>query len=156
MAVTVEIKGLRELQVALRQLPQKLERRVLNSALGFGGRLIANEAKARAPVDTGNVRRNIRARSARPMDGHTATVIVGVRRLTKRQIARLRARSSRQSSISDPWYWRHLEFGTSKMAPRPFLRPAFEAKKVEAAYTIKDALARRIEKEAEKLRRWAR
>lgn len=153
MAEFVEIKGLRELQEAMRQLPKKLERRVLNAALMTGAREIANEAKARAPVRTGTLRRNIRARPGRPTDGHTATTIVGVRKLTFRQVARLR---SKGKSADDPFYWRWLEFGTAKMAARPFLRPAFEAKKVSAAHTIKEALKVRIEKEAAKLRSWAR
>jgi len=29
----------------------------------------------------------------------------------------------------DTYYWRYLEFGTSKMAARPFMRPALESSK---------------------------
>lgn len=34
------------------------------------------------------------------------------------------------------WYARLLEFGTSKMAARPFIRPSYEAKKVEAGDAV--------------------
>lgn len=34
------------------------------------------------------------------------------------------------------WYARLLEFGTSKMAARPFIRPSFEAKKTEAGEAV--------------------
>lgn len=153
MTTTVEIRGLRELSDALKALPKKLERRVLNAALMTGAREIEREAKLRVPVRTGTIRRNIRARPGRPDAGHNATVIVGVRRLSGRQIARLKARGK---TADDPFAWRFLEFGTQKMTARPFLRPAFEARKVSAAFTIKEALKRRIEAEAAKLRTWAR
>lgn len=153
MAEFVEIRGLRELSDAMKALPKKLERRVLNAALMTGAREIDREAKLRVSVRTGTVRRNIRARPGRPEAGHAATVIVGVRRLSGKQIARLK---SRGKAADDPFYWRWLEFGTQKMPARPFMRPAFESKKVSAAFTIKDALKRRIEAEAAKLRRWTR
>lgn len=153
MAEFVEVRGLRELSDALKALPKKLERRVLKAALMTGAREIANEAKLRVPFRTGAVRRNIRARPGRPDQGHNATVIVSVRKLTGRQISRLKAKGKR---VDDPFHWRFVEFGTSKMPARPFMRPAFESKKVSAAHSIKDALKRRIEVEAAKLRRWAR
>jgi HK97 gp10 family phage protein len=34
------------------------------------------------------------------------------------------------------WYARLLEFGTSKMAARPFIRPSYEAKKEEAGSAV--------------------
>lgn len=142
---------------AMRELPKKLERRVLNAALMTGAREMEKEAKARVPVRTGGVRRNIRARPGRPVGGAAATVIVGVRKLTKKQISKLKAKGGRAAqNASDAYYWRFLEFGTSKMAARPFLRPAFESRKVEAAHMIKDALRKRIEAEALKLRKWSR
>ena len=155
--VTVEVHGLKELSAALRQLPQKLERRVLNGGLMTGGRVIEKDAKTRVKVRTGATRRNIRARPGKPVDGHTATVIVGVRQLGRKQIAKLKAKGGRAALLAqDPYWWRYQEFGTSKMPASPFLRPAFEAKKVQAAFTIKEALKARIEKEAAKLRKWAR
>jgi HK97 gp10 family phage protein len=44
-----------------------------------------------------------------------------------------------------------VEFGTSKMSPKPFMRPAFEAKKNEAVDAIRDYLAKRIPEEVAKL-----
>lgn len=36
----------------------------------------------------------------------------------------------------DAWYARLLEFGTSKMAPKPFIRPSYEAKRQEAGQVV--------------------
>lgn len=153
MASTVKIEGLKELQAALSRLPRELDRKVLNAALMAGARPMVAAIKARAPVDTGTLARNIRARPVRPYPGNTATVEIGVRRLNKRQVNLLRekARKAGQSTRVNAWYWRFLEFGTSKMTARPFLRPGFEAEKIGAIETIKTALARRIEREATRL-----
>ena len=165
MAERVEVRGLRELQDALKKLPKKLERRVLNSALSAGARIMVKDAKNRAPVlkdllnpnrRPGTLKKNIRARPIKPYE-HTASVIVGVRKLSSKAITAFKKSQSGKKGGSqnpnDPFYWRFVEFGTSKMQARPFLRPAFEAKKFEAATTIKQKLKVRIELEAEKLNR---
>lgn len=38
-------------------------------------------------------------------------------------------------------YWRFVEFGTQKMAPRPFMRPAFDTQKEAALATIISSIA---------------
>jgi HK97 gp10 family phage protein len=52
----------------------------------------------------------------------------------------------------DAWYWRFLEFGTSKLAARPFLRPAFDTMKEKAVEAIRDKLAQSIARAAAKLK----
>jgi HK97 gp10 family phage protein len=54
--------------------------------------------------------------------------------------------------VIDAWYAHFVEFGTSKMAARPFMRPAFESRKAGAVEAIKSYLLSRIPKEVEKLR----
>jgi len=161
----IEVQGLRELQVALKALPQKMTQRVLNAALMKGARDIANEAKKRAPVlnpmdstalkgrrRAGTLRRNIRARVIRAYE-HTASVMVGVRQLSSKAILAFKKATGKNGAANpdDPFYWRFLGFGTSKMRARPFLRPAFETKKFAAANVIKDAIKARLEVEAKKL-----
>jgi HK97 gp10 family phage protein len=160
---TVEVKGLRELDAAMKALPRKLHRRILSAALAAGGREIEREAKQRVPILRertlrrlpGVIRRNIRVRPVRPHDGHNATVIVSVRNLNAKQVTLFKRTTGLKGAFNpnDPFYWRFVEFGTSKMAARPFLRPAFEVKKYQAAKEIKDRLAKRIEIEATKLRK---
>ncbi|WMY06768.1 HK97-gp10 family putative phage morphogenesis protein [Paraburkholderia phenoliruptrix] len=40
----------------------------------------------------------------------------------------------------DAWYARLLEFGTSKMAAKPFIRPAYEAKRAEAGEVVSEKI----------------
>lgn len=46
-----------------------------------------------------------------------------------------------------PRYWVFVEYGTSKLAPAPFLRPAFDTKAHEAIDRFKAKLRQNIEKE---------
>lgn len=64
--------------------------------------LIAREAKALAPVDTGYLREHIDTDLSRLLPDLVALVVSGAD------------------------YSRFLEFGTSRMAAQPFMRPAYE------------------------------
>jgi HK97 gp10 family phage protein len=160
------------------ELPKRLDRRVLNAALLAGGRIIAEDARRRAPAlvsddprrTRGLLRRSIAARATRARAGMTATVTVTVRRPTRRQITkakqRLIDRGGRADQLRiaqgklnpgrvDPFYWRfqELEYGAVRHAPRPFLRPAFAAKREAALAAFRVRMAERIVKEAQKLNR---
>ena len=52
-----------------------------------------------------------------------------------------------------PWYWRFVEFGTSKMEAKPFLTRAFESQKYSANNTIIAALKKGVAKQAAKLKK---
>lgn len=150
----VTIHGLKELQYALRQLPKELQGKVLARALRDGGKGMIADAKARAlklnesqlphhvgrgkeMVQPGNISRNIMIRNVKKTES-TATVSIGVR--------------AKGKGVTNAFYWRFFEFGTKFIAKKPFMRTAFEAKKVETAEAIKTALGKRIEAAAEKLR----
>lgn len=159
--VRVEIKGLREIQQAMKTLPVKFDRPMLNRSLVVGARLVRDMARQMVPTlkvpdrrrIAGAIRKAIHAGAVRP-EQYTATVWVRVRPLTRRQIAsfKKRAGSAAQNNPNDPFYWRFVEFGTSKMAPRPFMRPAFEARKLEAVNAAIADLRPRVAAEIEKLR----
>jgi HK97 gp10 family phage protein len=155
--VTVKVKGLNELQARLAELPRRLSRQVLEKGLTTGAQPMAAEAQARVPVlavatprrRPGTVKKRIQARRVRPRSGMAATVIVGVRGLSAGVVRNYKLRKagrvvskrggadfmrglSAADNPNDPFYWKFLEFGTSKMPARPFLRPAFEAQKGNA------------------------
>lgn len=158
----VQIHGLRELQAALRELPRRVDRKVLNRSLMVGARLIRDEARRMAPLlkvenpqrVRGAIRRAIHAGAVRPQ-GHTASVWVRVRPLTARQISNFKRKTGKAGADNpnDPFYWWWVEFGTAKMAARPFMRPAFEARKRDAADHIIKDLGPRILAEAERVGR---
>lgn len=150
----VKIQGLKELNEALKLLPDRVAKNVLRGATNAGATIIRKEAQQRAPIYTGQVaeghpppgtlRRAIYQKQISELSGLLKQVFyVGVRRGKNQR--------DRKGRSLDAWYWRFVEFGTVKMSARPFMRPAFEAKKQAAVDAIKNYLAERIPREVEKL-----
>lgn len=137
MRSSIEVSGLRELGAAFKELDSRVQKRIARSATAAGGRVIANEAKAIVPVDKGTIKRNIRVANLRPSQPGVQESAVGVRVKGK--------------TGESAFHWVYVEFGTAKMAPQPFLRPAYESKKVEAANKIKEQLSKRLDAEAAKI-----
>ena len=154
----VKVEGLRELQAKLKALPVKLQGKPMRNALQSGAKLVKTRARDLVSVDTGFLREAIiQYPVKRGEHQYSDQVRVGVRKrvrkgakLSKKYKAALnlrRRRSSNQRSVT-PKYWRYLEFGTSRMPARPFLRPAFEREKMPASERIKQRMREEIEKAA--------
>ena len=151
------VQGLRELQAALKELPAGIARNVLRGSVNAGATVIRKEAASRAPVSTGpkgadqsppgTLKRSVYQKQIRELSNLVKqTFYVGVR-----QGKQYRNQGKKGNLSQDAFYARFVEFGTVKMAARPFLRPAFEAKKGEAVDAIKVYLERRIPEEVAKL-----
>ena len=136
---TVQVKGLDDLKRKLEQLPKAMRMRVLRNALAAGAREVRDDARRNAPVLTlgttlkapyrkpDTVKKAIAVRTSRAdRKAGDVGVFVNVRPAKKGQRG--------AKSKNDPFYWRWLEFGTRKMAARPFLQKA--ADKLPAALRI--------------------
>lgn len=134
--VQVRIYGLAELERRMIQLGPKIARKALRSALNAGAQIIKKDAQARAPFLTGRLsRRALYVARLRSASGPSEeTYIIGVRHGRKDK-----------KRDRDAYYWKFIEFGTKFMAAMPFLRPAFESKKLEVLERIKQKLRERIE-----------
>jgi len=155
MAEVVKVDGLRELLQAWERLPEAVQGKVAYSAVGSGANVIKKEAILLAPeasephvidgvtVQPGNLKRNIVSKRVRDQEQQGIyKQIVTVRGKRKHGYA------SRYGSMK--------EFGTSKMAADPYMRPAFEAKRMEAVERIKVRLGKSIENTVRKLNRGRR
>lgn len=136
MAVdTEQIKGFDDLAAKLREIPKAMRTRVLRNALAAGGRLVRDAAKANAPVLQGTapyrtpglLKKSIVVRtSKRDRRSGDVGVFVSVRPAKRGQRG--------AKSPNDPFYWRFVNFGTKKMAARPFLTNA--AARLPAALAV--------------------
>lgn len=169
MKVEIKVHGLREIEQAMKALPGRMDKKLLDKGLVAGARLVRDEAKALVPLlkepdarrVRGTIQRAIHAGRVRPTR-YRATVWVRVRQLTKGQIRRFKRTQLRHNkraraalNPNDPFYWFFVEFGTSKMAARPFMRPAFQSKKEAAVSKAIATLRPLVQEQIAKLGRRA-
>lgn len=151
MADTQNLSGFKELAAALRELPQRVAKNSLRAAVGAGAAVIRTEARIRAPRDTGEMAKDILIKRERDTPGgDTFTARYSVFVLSGKKS---RLKGKKRDVQRDSYYWKFVEFGTSKMPAQPFLRPAFETKKEEAVKAIGEKLDERIQAAARELHR---
>ena len=143
----MEVEGVETIAAALRDMRHDLARRHLAAAVRTGAEVIREEAQRRAPVRTGALRDDIKTRRvANPTDAPV---------------------EYRVANGPETFYARFVEFGHAKVArgqyrqyratlrarqawqggyvaPRPFMRPAFDTKREEAQRVIVRELKRRL------------
>jgi HK97 gp10 family phage protein len=159
MNIDMKVEGLAALNKALLELPLQVRGAPLRTATRKAAMVIRNDARAKAPVDTGLLKREIITSRSRSQSAEgRETFVVMVKQLTKRyantKANRRKNRVGRKFKTEGlAYYWKFLEFGTSKMAARPFMRKAFEAKKEEAVRILQQELNDAIQKTARKLKR---
>lgn len=161
MKTTFKIEGLAELDRALGELPKAIARPVLQRTLIKVGTPIKDAAQAAAPVRdaddpevTFGSGKGLRIRRRGTM---RALVQIGTR-LTKSQARSVRKEGKDFAEVyigtRDP-IARLQERGTSKVPAQPFLRPAWEAGKMQALEGIKADLWLQIDTAAQRLARKA-
>lgn len=140
-----KIVGAKELDRALRAMGPRLAERELAGAARVGANVIRKEVRQRAPR-SGATPDERRKRSSSGKDYGPLHKNIRVSR-------RKKTRSSVEFAIhSGQAFWAlFLEFGTSKMAARPFFTPALDAKAQQAIDRLGKNLGQRIEKTAKEL-----
>lgn len=158
--ISFEVQGLKELEQALLEIGQAASAKALFPALMSAGLPIQKEAKKLAPKATEPYYRYKKKRNSNNTDEESGSQKIQVQPGgLRKSIARKRLKESvlgNGANIAISWrgsgfYGRFIEFGTSKYPAKPFLRPAFDAKKEEALTIFKQKLAENIEKQRQKI-----
>lgn len=149
MAEDLVLHGLKGLLDTLRGLPDDVRGKPLRTGMRKAGNIIRDEARNRVAKRSGFLAGEIvvrranaknRRRAGVGTDGEYFTVGVRVGRKAKYSNTKRNQRMRRVGKVYETtgWahYWRHLEFGTKKMAAKPFLTPSAEARGPEAAQAI--------------------
>ncbi len=143
MADSFQIDGLAAVQRKLEGMKVDVARKAGRAAATKAMRIVRDAAKRNAKsVDDAKtseqIAKNIAVTGRYDRRQNAIIAKVGVRggarsfANTKSNVRAGRAGKSYKTGGSsgnpggDTWYWRLLEFGTSKMAARPFMRPALE------------------------------
>ena len=157
--LSVKVTGLKELGQALENLGRKTKNKLGIKAMRKGGAIIRDQAKANAPLlkeqvpyrKRGTLKKAIILSAKVNKSGKVRTKIY-VRKLKEGKIEEFKTRTGKSGAYNpnDPFCWRFVEFGTSKMPAQPFLQPAFVSKKEQAAREIITTLRDDILREAKK------
>jgi len=162
-----QIKGLDDLQRVLDKLPGKVQAKVHEAALRAGANLWAREARLRAPVRSGSAAANLKIFSKFSRKARRRIAIGRIGGFLQRNIRVQKQKTNDPEEIRlrvgpnrDAFYGNFIEWGYTaadgkRIAPKPFLKPAFDTKKKEVLERISKAVGKRVEKEAAKLARVA-
>jgi HK97 gp10 family phage protein len=147
--VTVKVQGLDQLQKNMEALPAKVAKKGLRQALKKGGLVMRDAMVTLAPKDTGFLAEHFNMRMGIRRDELAGQIYIGpqgkidypayasgaynIRR-------RANGKIKKAGRIAVATVARFLEFGTSKMAKRPFMTQAFESYKEKALEMITQAL----------------
>lgn len=142
MEIKFSFEGARELETALKELPKSVASGALNAALKKAAEPMVAKARALAPVDTGALRKSIKAHPVPSKQrAYAASIAIGPDR--------------------KHFYGAILEKGTGprkvkktgkmvgSIAAHPFLRPAFDAHKEEAQKIFREVLWEIVVKKAQ-------
>ncbi|MGF6986545.1 HK97 gp10 family phage protein [Paraburkholderia atlantica] len=151
-----EIKGLKELGDFLKKLPDEMEAMMLRGALMSASKPILDKARENARAISerntsgyavGILQEGIvRARVRPHRTVHAVRVDVKLRKVRGHPttfVSRSGLRIYKKYG-NDPFYGRFLEFGTSRSAAQPWLKPAAEARHGQANHNMRKALSAQV------------
>lgn len=117
--MSMKFEGLKELQKALGQLENKATSEMIQKeAVIRGAEVLKEEVINKAPKKTGKLKESITITS---VENGKVSVHTG-----------------------EAFYSHFLEFGTTKVAAKPFMEPAFNAKKEEIQEAMADVIKREL------------
>jgi HK97 gp10 family phage protein len=148
MSDLVQVKGLKELNQFLQQLPAKIERNVLRGALRAGARPVQQQAKANAPKDTGQLAAGIKISTG----GKGGTVIAKVKLTGKHAFLgpwmEYGTAAHRIVAKGDGWLFFGGAFAKAinhpGIQPRPFMAPALYSQATPAVVAAAEYMKKRL------------
>lgn len=170
MRLNVEVSGLAALDKALGELPKATARNVLKRTLVKAGQPIVDEAKRLVPVETGQLRDSIQVSPRIKNKVGNAEYSAAMRAGLGKQAAGAALREARRAargtgSFAEAYvgpargkgiirYAHLVEFGgVRNQPPRPYMRPAWDAKQRETLDIIRQELGNEIIKAARRIGR---
>lgn len=157
------VKGLQDLQKALSELPEKIEKNIMRGALRAGAKLILAEAKKRCPVGPPS------GRNVERYGGREGLLVDTLRVSTRSKRGLVTASvvaGAKDKSGGDPYYAHFVEFGTKPHVIRakpggllaigvpvvnhpgaraqPFMRPAIDVSSGPALIAFREYIRTRL------------
>lgn len=149
----VTIAGLDRLVYKFKELPKRIGTNAAKRALRKGANVIRKQARANAKrIDNKQtadvIAKNIATQAGSPKRNRQAGGIL-------MRVGVMGGARHINGEIGLPGgnttHWRWVEFGTSKVAARPFMRPAMNSKAAQAFIVTGEAMHKEFDKEIAKL-----
>lgn len=154
---TYGIAGIPELKEALDKLPKAISGRALDNAVRKATNVITDEIRARAPMRTDPTPKRLSDKSDKRRKPGYLKKKVGTQRINVTYTSAYYTAGMRHNAFTGKargaFYAYFVEYGTKHMAAKPFIRPAYDAKKTEALNTLLTELDANIVREARRLRK---
>ena len=149
MSNSMSITGDKQLKKLLKQLPEKVQRKVMSAAMRKAVKPIQSAAQAKAPVDTGTLALSMGSKVKTYAKSKTTVGIIGPKTGFSSE--------SGGKKRNVPAFYAHLvEKGHiasdgSRVPPHPFLEPAAKAQSGATLAAMQGQIAIGVVKEAKKL-----
>lgn len=145
------VLNFKDIRKALEKLPKNVSKRVVRRALYAGATVVRDAARAKVPVQTGALRASIVARASSPST--KASSLGGNELVASVGIARKKFLRGKRKGKYPRRYAHIVEFGSRRMAARPFMRPALDTQIDSILGTIAAKMREGINEEAARLKR---
>lgn len=158
---TIKVEGLKQLEDALLDLSKSTQGNVLKRAAVAAAADFADHAKRLAPKDRGRLSEEIKVAKPKIITAGKAAFASAMKEGKSRAEAAQAARNANRAAggtgrsvitsvgpTQAAFYGLFQEFGTAHHAPKPFMRPTWDALKNSMLDTMKEALASEIAKAA--------
>jgi HK97 gp10 family phage protein len=150
LTIKGKLEGLEGVLGRMSALRQSARGRIQRKAVNKATRPLAKDTKLLVPVETGTLKRSIGSKVKTYKSG-TTVGLIGPRKGMGREVVARKGPKAGRVEFRDPVRYAHLvEFGTRKFPARPFIRPAWDGGKLQAARTIAQVCKDEIFKEAAK------
>ena len=152
--ISVEIKGLDDLQKKLEALPLKIAKKGVRKALAAGSKILRDAMIALVNKDTGFLSEHLGSRYHMDKDEIAGSVFVGPKGRVDypkfasgayKIIRNAKGKAKKVGRIAAVTVARFLEFGTSKMSKKPFLIPAFDSTQAQILSAMTQKLKEAVE-----------
>lgn len=134
----LDLSGDKQLKALFQKLPGRVQKNTLRKGLRAGMKPVAQSIRAAA--EKGPIRSSLGRKSKTYGRDGVVALFYGTRGGARTEDGELVA-----NVVHD------REYGTSKQAPKPFIRPAFSGSVKQAESMAAEAIARSVEEEAERL-----
>lgn len=143
VSIDINVTGLQEAMRKFQNFPPKLQQKIERKALRQAARIVANQMKARVPVDKGDMKGTIGVRAPKRSRKNKDTLVMRAMTLPAKLEA-IGLKNPHWIEYGAPGH-QYFGHGNSPLPPRPFARPAADASRGLCATVFQVGIRRGVD-----------